>query len=107
MTTTPYLPAQPPAAAVFSAGPMLEDERNRTAVQGLLADADRALALTELDDVRGNREIVGDAIANARQNYIDLVRRHRRLSLSDGEQTAIQQTLDCLRARLRFFGASV
>ena len=105
MTTTPYLPAQPPAAAVFSAGPVLENERNRTAVQGLLAD--RTLALTELDDVRGSREIVGDTIANARQNYIDLVRRHRRLSLSDGEQTAIQQTLDCLRARLRFFGASV
>jgi len=60
MTTTPYLPAQPPAAAVFSAGPVLENERNRTAVQGLLADADRVLALTELDDVRGSREIVGD-----------------------------------------------
>jgi hypothetical protein len=86
---------------------MLEDERNRMAVQGLLADGDRALALTELDDVRGNREIVEDAIANARQNYIDLVRRHRRLSFSDGEQTAIQQTLDCLRARLHFFGAPV
>jgi hypothetical protein len=86
---------------------MLEDERNRSAVQGLLADADRALALTELDDVRGSREIVGDTVANARQNYIDLVRRHRRLSLTDGEQTALQQTFDRLRARLRFFGASV
>jgi hypothetical protein len=86
---------------------MLDDDRNRTAVEGLLADADRALALTEFEDVRGSREIVRETIANARQSYIDLVRRRRTLSLTLGEQTALQQTLDVLRARLRFFDASV
>ncbi|MGB9032323.1 MAG: hypothetical protein WCC27_19515 [Acidobacteriaceae bacterium] len=77
------------------------------AVQHLLADADRALALTEFEDVRGSREIVGETIASARQSYIDLVRRHRTLSLTVDEQTAFQQILDRLRARLRFFGASI
>ncbi len=86
---------------------MLDDDRNRTAVEGLLADADRALALTEFEDVRGSREIVRETIANARQSCIDLVRRRRTLSLTLGEQTALQQTLDVLRARLRFFDASV
>jgi hypothetical protein len=84
-----------------------DENRNRAAVQGLLADADRTLALTDLEDVRGNQEIVVDTIAQARQNYIDLVRRHRRLNLTDGEQTMIQRTFDILRARLRFFGASL
>jgi hypothetical protein len=86
---------------------MLDDDRNPTAVEGLLADADRALALTEFEDVRGSREIVRETIANARQSYIDLVRRRRTLSLTLGEQIALQQTLDVLRARLRFFDASV
>ncbi|MGD0369826.1 MAG: hypothetical protein ABSA94_20425 [Acidobacteriaceae bacterium] len=102
MTTANQLRARPPLAEMTR-----DDDPNRIAVQGLLADADRALALTDLQDVRGNREIFGDAIASARQNYIDLVRRHRRLTLSDGEQTALQQALHRLRARLRFFGASV
>jgi len=62
---------------------------------------------TEFEDVRGSREIVRETIANARQSCIDLVRRRRTLSLTLGEQTALQQTLDVLRARLRFFDASV
>jgi hypothetical protein len=106
MTTANRLRARPPLLEM-TPDPVQDHDRNRIAVQGLLADADRALALTDLQDVRGNREIVADAIACARQNYIDLVRRHRRLSFTNGEQTAIQQTLDHLRARLRFFGASV
>jgi hypothetical protein len=51
---------------------------NRQAVRSLLADADRVLALSDLTDVRGNREIVDDAIANARKNYLDLMRRRIR-----------------------------
>jgi hypothetical protein len=58
------------------------DDWNRMAVQGLLADADRILALTDLEAVRGDREIVDDAIANAQKNYIDLVRRRRPLMLA-------------------------
>jgi hypothetical protein len=46
------------------------DDWNRMAVQGLLADTARVLALTDLDAVRGDREIVDDAIANAQKNYI-------------------------------------
>ncbi len=106
MTTANRLPARPPLVEM-TRDSVQDEDRNRRAVQGLLADADRALALTDLEDVRGSREIVGDSIANARQSYIDLVRRRRRLSLTDGEQTAIQQILDRLRARLRFFGASI
>jgi hypothetical protein len=34
------------------------DDWNRMAVQGLLADTARVLALTDLDAVRGDREIV-------------------------------------------------
>jgi hypothetical protein len=104
MMTANYLPAHSPLLD-RSRGP--HEDPNRAGVHGLLADADRTLALTDLEDVRGNREIVDDAIVTAHQNYIDLVRRQRRLSLTNDEHTAFQQTLDILRARLRFFGASL
>jgi hypothetical protein len=80
------------------------DDWNRTAVEGLLADAERVLALTEFKDVRGNEEIVEITIASARQNYIDLVRRSRPLIMSHDEQTTLQGALDRLKERLRFFG---
>ena len=80
------------------------DEWNRAAVKGLLADAKRVLALTEFQDVRGNREIVENTIANARQNYIDLMRRSRPLIMTDGEYETFQSILERLKARFRFFG---
>lgn len=83
------------------------DEWKRAAVQGLLADADRVLALAELDSVRENREIVEHAIANARKNYIDLMRRSRPLIMTDGEKTRFQNIMDRLKARLRLFGDAV
>lgn len=86
---------------------MQTNELNQMAVQALLADADHALALTELEDVRGNATIVKETIARARSNYIDLVRRSRPLQFTPAEQALFQQKLDRLRACLRFFGERV
>jgi hypothetical protein len=86
---------------------VLIDDWNKRAVEVLLKDADGALALTELEDVPGNEEIVQSAIANAHRNYIDLVRRGRPLIMTDGDLITFQRTLDRVRARLRFFGQSV
>jgi hypothetical protein len=83
------------------------EDWNRTAVHGLLADAERALALTDLGDVRGNREIVQNTVANARQNYIDLIRRSRPIPMTDGESSMLRSALDGMKARLRFFGERV
>jgi|HubBroStandDraft_1064217.scaffolds.fasta_scaffold225903_2 hypothetical protein len=83
------------------------DYLNRMAVQGLLADADSALALTDLETVRENREIVEDAIANAQKNYIDLVRRSRPLMLADADETRFHNAMDRILARIRFFGKAV
>jgi hypothetical protein len=79
-------------------------ELNRMAVHGLLADAERVLALTDLEDVKRDREIVDDAIANAQQNYIDLARRRRRLMLADADDARFQSAMDHILARIRFFG---
>jgi hypothetical protein len=83
------------------------DDWNRMAVQGLLADADRVLALTDLEAVRGEGEIVDDAIANAQKNYIDLVRRRRPLMLADADEARFQSAMDRILARIRFFGKAV
>jgi hypothetical protein len=83
------------------------DYLNRMAVQGLLADADSVLALTDFETVRGNREIVEDAIANAQKNYIDLVRRRRPLVLADADETRFHGAMDRILARIRFFGKAV
>jgi hypothetical protein len=83
------------------------DDLNRMAVQGLLADADRVFALTDLEDVRGDREIVDDAIANAQKNYIDLVRRRRPLMLADADEAKFKSAMDHILARIRFFGKAV
>lgn len=58
----------------------------------------------DLGDVRGDKEIVEDAIANARKNYLDLMRRRKPLILADEEDTRFQQIMDALRARIHFFG---
>jgi hypothetical protein len=80
------------------------DELNRMDVHGLLADVERVLALTDLEDVKRDREIVDDAIANAQQNYIDLARRRRRLMLADADDARFQSAMDHILARIRFFG---
>jgi hypothetical protein len=79
------------------------DDLNRIAVQGLLADMDRVLALTDLETVRGNREIVDDTIANAQKNYVDLMRRRRPLMLDHADEARFQSAMDQIMARIRFF----
>ncbi|MFY9746710.1 MAG: hypothetical protein WAK25_10525 [Acidobacteriaceae bacterium] len=79
------------------------DDLNRMAVQGLLADADRILALTDLKDVRGDRAIVDDAIANAQRNYVDLVRRRGPLLLTAADEARLQNILDQIRTRIRLY----
>lgn len=86
---------------------MLIDDWNKKAVQALQTDADRALALTELDDIPENKEVVEDMIANAHKNYIDLVRRSRPLIMSDADMIAFQRKMDRMRACLHFFGVSL
>ncbi len=94
-----------PVSLMLSEGFLVTiDDRNRMAIQGLLADAERVLVLIDFQDVRGNKEMVEDTIANARQNYIDLVRRSRPLIMSHGEQMTLQEALNRLKERLRFFG---
>jgi hypothetical protein len=83
------------------------DEYNKQAVEVLLTDADLALALTELEDVRGNKEILENTIVSAYRNYIDLVRRSRPLIMSDGDLIAFQRKLDRLSGCLHLFGVSV
>ncbi|MGA8908978.1 MAG: hypothetical protein WB524_15285 [Acidobacteriaceae bacterium] len=86
---------------------MLMDAWNRRAVKGLLADTERIVALVDIRDIRGNRELARDTITIARQNYIDLVRRSRPLIMTDDEHQTFQGALDHLKAVLRFFGESV
>jgi hypothetical protein len=83
------------------------DDWNQNEFQVLQADADRALALTEFEDVKGNQEIVQDTVAVVHKDYIDLVRHGLPLMMSDDDQAKFQATLDCIRARLRFFGEKV
>jgi hypothetical protein len=83
------------------------EDLNRLAVQGLLADADRVLALTDLKDVREDLEIVDDAISNTQQNYINLVRRRRPLMLTFADEATFQSAMDHILARIRFFGKSM
>jgi hypothetical protein len=82
-------------------------DQDQILVQGLLADAERALALTEFEGFRDRRVMVRDAIAHAHQNYIDLVRRSRPLAMTPGNRLVLQKKLDRIRARLRFFGKPV
>jgi hypothetical protein len=72
------------------------DDWNRTAVRTLLEDAGRTLARLEVENLRGNREVVRDAMAHARRNYFDFVRRGRPLIMSNDDQVAFQKTLDRL-----------
>jgi hypothetical protein len=73
-------------------------EWNQMAVRALLADAVRTLAVPGAEKARGNREIVRNTLADARKNYLDLVRRGRPLIMSDVEQVTFQKTLDHLTA---------
>ena len=83
------------------------DDRNRNAVEGLLADAERTVALVNIDDLRGNREIVPNVIAHAQRDYVDLVRRSQSLIMTDNQRATFSDLLDRLREALRFFGESL
>ena len=86
---------------------MLIDELNRRAVECLLADAERAMALVNVEDIRGNRELIADTMVIVRRNYVDLVRRSRPLRMSEEHQACFHAALDYLRAALQFYGESV
>ncbi|HUN83048.1 MAG TPA: hypothetical protein VMU48_01650 [Terracidiphilus sp.] len=81
------------------------DDWNQMATKALLADAERAVALTQANTHES--DAAPEMVANARKNYIDLQRRSRPLIMSDGDLIAFQHLLDRLRACLRFFGESV
>jgi hypothetical protein len=70
---------------------------NRRAVRSLLADADLVLTFADRGDVH--------AIATARKNYLELMRRRKPLILADAER--LQSIMDRLQGRIRFFGESV
>jgi hypothetical protein len=72
------------------------DDWNRMAVRTLLADAGRTLALLEVENLRGNQEVVPEAMAHARRSYFNFVRRGRPLIMSTDDQVAFQRTLDHL-----------
>ncbi|HEX4038063.1 MAG TPA: hypothetical protein VHX37_08395 [Acidobacteriaceae bacterium] len=93
-------------AAPFEAQVSSDNEQSM-AVTALMADAERTLALTHFEDVRGNREIVRQTVAHARRNYDDLLRRGGRMAMSGEEREAFQSVVDRLRASLRFFGEMV
>jgi hypothetical protein len=75
--------------------------------KALLADAERTLALVQVEDIGQATGIAPDAIVKAYQNYIDLQRRRRSATMTNGDLIAFERTLDRLRACLRFFGESV
>jgi len=85
------------------------DDQNRIAVQSLLFDADRAVALTEVEDAGGGRsqDVAPQMVATAYKNYIDPVRRSRPLVMTDAELMVFHRKLDRLRACLRFFGEAL
>jgi len=81
------------------------DHWNQIATGTLLADAERAVALTRTGITEGN--LAREMVADARRNFIDLQRRSRPLIMSDEDLAAFQRLLDHLRACLRFFGEPV
>ena len=84
---------------------MQVDNLNQNAMEALLADADRALALTRVQDLREAARLV--MVADTRKNYIELQRRSRPLIMADTDVISLQRSLDCLRACLRFFNVAV
>lgn len=83
---------------------MLIDELNRRAVECLLADAERAMALVNIEDIRGSLGLVADTMRIVRRNYSDLVRRSQPLRMSEEEEACFDAALDYLRAALRLYG---
>jgi hypothetical protein len=86
---------------------MQTDNRNEKAVAVLLLDADRAVALTEVEDAGGGSDIAPAMVANAYKNYIELVRRSTPLIMTDRDLIVFHRKLDRLRACLSFFGESI
>jgi hypothetical protein len=81
------------------------DNLNQNATEDLLADADRAVALTRVQDLREAARL--EMVADTRKNYIELQRRSRPLIMSDTDVISFQRSLDRLRACLRFFNVTV
>jgi hypothetical protein len=72
-----------------------------------MADADRTLALTVLDDTSSDRTTAQSTIDNVRKSHFDLIRRRGPLILSNGEQIAFQTKMDHIIACLKFFGVAI
>ena len=86
------------------------NNQDRKAVAALLLDADRAVALTEVEDAGGSgprQDIAPQMVATAYKDYIDLVRRSRPLVMTDSDLMVFHRKLDRLRACLRFFGEAL
>lgn len=83
------------------------NDQNKKAVTALLSDANRALALTEVEDVGGGRNIAPQIVATAYKDYIALVRRSAPLTMTDGDLIVFHRKLDQLRTCLYFFGESL
>jgi hypothetical protein len=83
------------------------DNGDRVAVEILMADADRTLALTNFDDSTGDRGAAQKTIASVHKSYIELRRRSGPLTMSESDQIAFLTKMDQLRACLKFFGQIV
>lgn len=79
---------------------------NRMAVQALLADAERVLALADVGDVGGNHEVRTMTVENARHNYRDMMRRRKPLMLTESEESRFQNIMARLQARIRLYEQS-
>ena len=86
---------------------MQTDDQNKKAVTALLSDAERALALTEVEGIGGGPDIAPQMAATAYENYIALVRRSTPLIMTDSDLIVFHRKLDRLRACLYFFGESL
>ncbi|MGC2299620.1 MAG: hypothetical protein WA476_12515 [Acidobacteriaceae bacterium] len=79
---------------------------NRMAVQALLADAERVLALSDVGDVGGSHEVLTMTVENARHNYHDMIRRRKPLMLTETEEERFQDIMARLQARIRLYEQS-
>lgn len=80
---------------------------HQIAVELLITDADLALQAVALLFPADDKAAVDVAVRNAREVYESILARRRQIALSDREANLLDDKMDRLRARLRFFGESV
>ena len=79
-------------------------ESNHLAVKSLMDDAECALELIRLEDVRRDGAEGFTAIQEARLHHVNLGKRRPRLVLTEDEDHLFQDRMDHLQAALRFYG---